>query len=138
MLEQAKKVVQWHGRSALLPVWAKSFWQEVGLLQPLERRLKVLLLGQSYLGRGVGTPPRLKELKEKLEKLSAAGAVSRLFEAFRAKRAGALSMWISSTWRRWSTSRPKREARHKRGSEHNCAGSHLLRGGAAPPGRLDS
>ncbi|CAE7212651.1 unnamed protein product [Symbiodinium sp. KB8] len=52
MLEQAKKVVQWHGRSALLPVWAKSFWQEVGLLQPLERRLKVLLLGQSYLGRG--------------------------------------------------------------------------------------
>ncbi|CAE7850704.1 unnamed protein product, partial [Symbiodinium necroappetens] len=89
MLEQAKKVkdllVQWHGRSALLPVWAKSFWQEVGLLEPLERRLKVLLLAQGYLGRGVGTPPRFKELKEKLEELAAAGAVSHSLEAFRAQ-----------------------------------------------------
>ena len=89
MLEQSKKVkdllVQWHGRSALLPVWAKSFWQEVGLLEPLERRLKVLLLAQGYLDRGVGTPPRFKELKEKLEELGAAGAVSHSLEAFRAQ-----------------------------------------------------
>ncbi|CAE7303490.1 unnamed protein product [Symbiodinium sp. CCMP2456] len=75
MLEQAKKVkdllVQWHGRSALLPVWAKSFWQAVGLLEPLERRS--------------GHPPRFKELKEKLEELAAAGAVSHSLEAFRAQ-----------------------------------------------------
>ncbi|CAE7915850.1 unnamed protein product, partial [Symbiodinium necroappetens] len=89
MLEQAKKVkellVLWHGRSALLPAWTKSFWQEVGLLEPLEQRLKALLLSQGYLGRGVGSPPRFKELKEKLEELSTAGAVAHSLDAFRAQ-----------------------------------------------------
>lgn len=89
MLEQAKKVkellVLWHGRSALLPAWARSFWQEVGLLEPLEQRLKALLLSQGYLGRGVGSPPRFKELKEKLEELSTAGAVAHSRDAFRAQ-----------------------------------------------------
>ena len=45
----------------------------------------MLLLAQGYLGRGVGTPPRFKELKEKLEELGAAGAVSHSLEAFRAQ-----------------------------------------------------
>ncbi|CAE7872534.1 unnamed protein product, partial [Symbiodinium necroappetens] len=64
MLEQAKKVkellVLWHGRSALLPAWTKSFWQELGLLE-------------------------FKELKEKLEELSTAGAVAHSLDAFRAQ-----------------------------------------------------
>ncbi|CAE7791178.1 unnamed protein product [Symbiodinium sp. CCMP2592] len=69
LLEQAKKVkealVLWHGRSAMLPVWAKSFWQEVGLLEPLE-------------------------LKEKLDELSTAGAVAHSLDAFGLRRAA----WI--------------------------------------------
>ncbi|CAE7309115.1 unnamed protein product [Symbiodinium sp. CCMP2592] len=95
MLEQAKKtkeaLVLWHGRSAMLPVWAKSFWQEVGLMEPLEQRLKVLLLSQGYLGRGVGSPPRFRELKEKLDELSTAGAVAHSLDAFRAQDGAA---WI--------------------------------------------
>ena len=89
LLDQAKKVkeslVLWHGRSAMLPVWAKSFWHEVGLLEPLEQRLKALLLAQGYLGRGVGSPPRFKELKEKLDEMSTAGAVAHSLDAFRAQ-----------------------------------------------------
>ena len=89
LLDQAKKVkeslVLWHGRSAMLPVWAKSFWHEVGVLEPLEQRLKALLLAQGYLGRGVGSPPRFKELKEKLDEMSTAGAVAHSLDAFRAQ-----------------------------------------------------
>ena len=89
MAEQARRVkdllVLWQGRSALLPVWAQSFWQEVGLLEPLEQRLKSLLLSQGYLGRGAGVPPRFKELKEKLEELGTAGAVAHSLDAFKAQ-----------------------------------------------------
>ncbi|CAE7522621.1 unnamed protein product, partial [Symbiodinium microadriaticum] len=90
----------------------------------LWRGLKVLLLVQGYLGRGVGTPPRFKELKEKLEELAAV-VLSPISSRVRCVRDWVNSMFSVDQrhsahyvliWRRWSISRLKREARRKRGS----------------------
>ena len=84
---QAKSIkellVLWHGKASLQPAWARSFWAEVGRREPLEPRVRTLLLSHGYLGQGVGSPPRVKELKEKLEELSIAGALAHTTSAFR-------------------------------------------------------
>ena len=83
---QAKSIkellVLWHGKASLQPTWARSFWAEVGRREPLEPRVRTLLLSHGYLGKGVGSLPRVKELKEKLEELSLAGALAHTTSAF--------------------------------------------------------
>ncbi|CAE7400933.1 unnamed protein product, partial [Symbiodinium sp. CCMP2456] len=73
---QAKSIkellVLWHGKASLQPTWARSFWAEVGRREPLEPRVRTLLLSHGYLGKG-----------EKLEELSIAGALAHTTSAFR-------------------------------------------------------
>ena len=77
---QAKNIkdmlVSSSARSALFPGWSKTFWREVGKMEPLHVRVKSLLMSFGYLGNGNGTNPRVEELKSKFQELENVGALS--------------------------------------------------------------
>ena len=77
---QAKNIkdmlVSSSARSALFPGWSKTFWREVGKMEPLHVRVKSLLMSFGYLGNGNGTNPRVEELRSKLQELENVGALS--------------------------------------------------------------
>ena len=84
-------LVLWHGKASLQPTWARSFWAEVGRREPLEPKVRTLLLSHGYLGKGAGSPSRVKELKEKLEELSIAGALAPHHERLPRPRRGSVA-----------------------------------------------